>query len=50
MKTVREVAEIFSVCEMTVRRWIYSGKLKAVKVGRTVRIQESEIEKIKRGE
>lgn len=31
--TVPEVAAMFNVLEMTVRTWIWDGKLEAVKVG-----------------
>lgn len=27
--TVKDVAELLNVCEKTVRRWIYSGELRA---------------------
>lgn len=51
LKTIRETAEIFGVCEETVRRWIKSKKIKSVSVGgRFIRISEDEIERIKRGE
>ena len=50
MKTIKETAIIFKVSEMTIRRWIESGKLKAVKIVGTVRINEEEIEKLKKGE
>lgn len=36
--TVSEVAELLRVSEMTVRRWIWSGKLSAVRAGRSVRV------------
>lgn len=38
MYTVREVAELFYVSERTVYRWVKSKKLKAVQIGRVVRI------------
>lgn len=50
MKTIKETAKYFNVTEMTIRRWIDSGKLKAVKIVGTVRIEESEIERLKKGE
>lgn len=47
--TMKEVAEMFKVTEMTVRNWIYDQKiLKAYKIGRVVRITESDIEKFKK--
>lgn len=50
MKTIKEVAVIFNVKPLTVRRWIASGILKSVKIGGSVRISEEEIEKLKKGE
>ena len=50
MKTIKETAKIFNVSEMTVRRWIENGKLKSVKIVGSVRINEEEIEKLKKGE
>jgi excisionase family DNA binding protein len=49
-KSVNETAEIFGVKPLTIRRWITDGKLKAVKIVGTVRIEESEIERLKKGE
>lgn len=50
MKTVYEVAELFGVHWQTVRNWIKEGKIKAIKIERTVRIPDEEIERLKRGE
>jgi len=41
MLTVRQVAEKLQVHPITVRRWIYSGKLRAVRTDGVVRIEES---------
>lgn len=49
MKTIYEVAEIFGVHWQTVRNWIRDGKIKAVKIERTIRISDEEIERLKRG-
>ena len=38
--TIREVAERLKVSQRTIRRWIDRGYLQAVKLGRTVRIDE----------
>ena len=46
MLTVKEVAAYFKVSTRTVHRWIKDGKIKAIKVNRDLRIQESEIERI----
>ena len=40
--TVREVAAIYRVNEITVRRHIRSGKLRAVKVGGRVRVRKED--------
>ena len=45
MLTVKEVATRLKVHEQTVYRWIYAGKLKAVKINGLVRIKEEEFEK-----
>lgn len=50
MKTIKETAKIFGVHWQTIRNWIRDGKIKAVKIERTVRIPEEEIERVKRGE
>lgn len=50
MKTIRETAQIFGVHWQTIRNWIAEGKIKAAKIGHTVRISEEEIERVKRGE
>lgn len=50
MKTKEQVAEIFGVTLGTVNNWIKKGILKAIKIDRTVRISDEEIERLKRGE
>lgn len=50
MKTIKETAKIFGVHWQTVRNWIRDGKIKAVKIDRTIRIPDEEIERLKRGE
>lgn len=50
MKTIKETAKIFGVHWQTIRNWIRDGKIKAVKIERTVRIPEEEIERVKRGD
>lgn len=46
MLSVKETADLFGVTKRTVFRWIKSGKMKSVKIGRTVRIKESEIKRV----
>lgn len=48
MYSIKETADIFGVHWQTVRNWINSGKLKAMKVGRVIRISEDEIERLKK--
>ena len=48
MKTVKEFAKIFNVSDLTVRRWIDSGLIEVVRVGRTIRIPESEIKRLQK--
>lgn len=50
MKTIRETADILGVHWQTVRNWIVEGKIKALKINRTVRISEEEIERLKKEE
>lgn len=45
MLTVKEVAEIFKVHHMTVRRLIEKGELKAARIGRSIRIDETDLKK-----
>ncbi len=42
--TVREVAAIYNVHEMTVRRHIAAGRLRAVRVGRSIRVRRQDLE------
>ncbi len=44
--TVEEVAEHLKISKATVRRHIKEGKLKAVKIGRVVRISAGEIKSL----
>jgi excisionase family DNA binding protein len=40
---VSEVAEVTSLTEKTVRAWAQSGRIGSVKLGRSLRIPESEL-------
>jgi excisionase family DNA binding protein len=44
--TVKETAEMLRVSTVTVRRYIASGKLAAVRVGRNIRIRRYDAEKV----
>lgn len=50
MKSIYEAAKIFGVHWQTIRNWITSGKIKAVKISGTIRISDEEIERVKKGE
>ncbi len=41
--TIGEVKDLLKVSERTVRRWISTGELPALKIGRSVRIREEDI-------
>ncbi len=43
MLTIKDIAEKFNVHEQTVYRWIYKGKLKAIKVGGGLRVTEAQL-------
>ena len=42
---IKSVAELYDISEKTVRRWIRAGKLKANRIGGSIRIPRHEIEK-----
>jgi excisionase family DNA binding protein len=42
--TVKEVCDIFKISHDTVYRWIKSGKIRTMHLGRMVRIPKSEID------
>lgn len=50
MKTVEEVAAALKISPATVRRWVNSNKIKALKQGRVIRIPETELERLMKGE
>ncbi|WP_196064655.1 helix-turn-helix domain-containing protein [Bacillus pseudomycoides] len=43
--TVKDLIEMFSVSERTVRRWIADGKLASIKIGGQVRITKDGLDK-----
>ena len=43
--TVREVAEMLQLNEVTIRRYIGEGKIKAYKFGRNYRIEKEELDR-----
>jgi len=48
--TVKEVATMLSMAEVTIRQWIQHEKIKSVKIGNSRRIPKEEIDRILRGE
>lgn len=49
MYTTREVAEMFKVDPKTVKRWIYSGKLKAIRTpGGHYRVTEKSVKELQK--
>lgn len=48
--TTKEVAEILKYKHETVRKKCKNGEIKAVKIGKSYRISEEELERLKRGE
>lgn len=46
--TCEEVAEIYMVSKYTVWRWIKSGRISAVKIGRNYRIRKEDVERIEK--
>jgi excisionase family DNA binding protein len=44
--TVAEVAEMLKLNQQTVRNWIDQGSLPAVRVGRRVRIRQSDLDRL----
>ncbi len=42
--TIKDVAELLKVSDGAVRKWLKSGKLKGIKLGRIWRIRGSDLE------
>lgn len=49
MLTIQEVADYFHVTRTTVYNWISAGRISVVRIGRVIRIEQSEVDRIKRG-
>jgi len=43
---IREAAQLFALSEKTIRRWISEKSIKAVRIGRSIRIPLNEIERM----
>ena len=44
--TQQELAELLKVSTRTIQNWIKDGQIKAIRIGRTVRIPASEIDRL----
>ena len=47
MLDIKQAAKELNVCEKTIRNHIKSGKIKAVRIGKLIRISEEEIKRLK---
>ena len=47
MLKVSDFAELFNISKMTAYRWINLGEVKIVRVGKTIRIEQSEVDRLK---
>jgi len=50
MLTIQQVADIFHVTRKTVYNWILAGKLQVIRIGGTIRVEQTEVDRIKKGE
>ena len=41
--TPREIAEIFSITHQAVNKWLHSGELRGIKLGRAWRVKEDDL-------
>ncbi|WP_085108585.1 helix-turn-helix domain-containing protein [Mycolicibacillus trivialis] len=47
MLSIRQIADQYGVCEKTVRRWISSGHIEAVRLGpRLIRVDADSVERL----
>ena len=44
--STKDVAKIFKITEVTVRRWINRGWLPAIKIGKMYRIKNKDLDKL----
>jgi excisionase family DNA binding protein len=49
MFTIQEVADMFHVTRKTVYNWINAGRVRIIRIGGVLRIEQSEVDRIKRG-
>lgn len=48
--TLDELSEILKVSRLTLTRWEKKGKLKVIRINGTIRIRQSEIDRLMKGE
>ena len=46
LHTVREASELLSMSQLSVRKWIATGKLSVVRLGHSVRIPQAELDRL----
>lgn len=47
---VKEVANILNVSIATIRYWVLHKKIKYLKIGKSIRIEQSEVDRLMKGE
>ena len=50
MLTIQQVADDFHVTRKTVYNWIQAGRISVIRIGGVLRVEQSEVDRIKRGE
>jgi len=45
LRTLKEVTDRFKVSDKTIRRWVHSGQIEALTLGRQLRFEEREIKR-----
>lgn len=50
MYTVKEVSEMLGVAKLTVYNWVNTEKVRSLKIGNTIRIPESAITEMMKGD
>ena len=49
MLTVQQVADMFHVTRKTVYQWINAGRIRVIRIGGVLRVEQSEVDRIKSG-
>lgn len=48
--SVKQIADLLGISEITIRQWIQHNKIKSVKIGNSRRVTESEVNRLHKGE